>query len=278
MYMTMYHKIILLIIVSIISFSCSKKEVEISDNSKTDGFKIYYEAIKAMDENDFFYAASKFAEAELILPKIEYSAKALLMSSYCYYTINFYPESLEGLEKFIVKYPASKDIPYAHYLMAISFYEQILDETKDIAPLIKTKEKILFYIKTFPDSEYAMDLKFKLDLVNNQLGAKELYIAKYYIKQQKWIAAINRLKIIVKDYDQTIFIEEALHRLVEVYYRLGLEEEANAAAATLGYNYNSSEWYEQSYKLLNKKYVIKKKKKKSKENSLIERTIKKILN
>ena len=136
-----------------------------------------------------------------------------------------------------------------------------------------------FYLKKFPDTEYALDLRFKLDLINNQLAAKEMYVAKYYIKSQKWIPAINRLKLIVDDYSETIYIEEALHRLVEVYYKVGLEEEAKVAAALLGYNYNSSKWYEQSYKIINSEYKIKKLDNKKKKNlGLIKRTIKKILN
>ena len=177
------------------------------------------------------------------------------------------------------KYPADKNIPYAYYLLVIVYYEQILDESKDIAPLLVSKEKINNFLEKYSDTEYALDLKFKLDLINNQLAAKELYVAKYYIETKKWIPAINRLKTIVRDYDETIFIEEALHRLVEVYYMVGLEEEAKTTAALLGYNYNSSEWYQQSYKLLNKDYKIPKKKiiEKDKDKGIIKRTIKKIL-
>ena len=162
-------------------------------------------------------------------------------------------------------------------MLNIILYEQILDEKKDILPLIKSKKNFNLYIKKYPNTEYALDLKFKLDLINNQLAAKELYVAKYYMETKKWIPAINRLKIIVNDYSETIFIEEALHRLVEVYYRVGLENEATSAAALLGYNYNSSEWYEKSYKLLNKDYKIKKNQKKKMTDGLIKRTIKKIL-
>ena len=139
------------------------------------------------------------------------------------------------------------------------------------------KRKIESYIKKFPDTDYAIDLKFKLDLVINQLAAKELSIARYYIKNEKWIPAINRLKIIVEDYDKTIFVEEALHRLVEIYYKIGLEDEAKNAAVLLGYNYNSSEWYEKSYKILNKDYDPINIKKDNEDESLIKRTIKKIL-
>ena len=163
-------------------------------------------------------------------------------------------------------------------MITISYYERILDEERDITPLLKSKEKIFFFLENYPNTEYALDLKFKLDLINNQLAAKELFIAKYYIETQKWIAAINRLKTIVEIYSETIFIEEALHRLTEIYYKIGLVEEAEATVALLGYNYNSGEWYERSYKILNKNYQIKKKKKnEKKDDGLIKRTIKRIL-
>ena len=147
---------------------------------------------------------------------------------------------------------------------------------KDLKPVITTKQKILSYIEDYPDTVYAIDLKFKLNLVNNQLAAKEIYIARYYMKTQKWIPAINRLKTVVKDYDETIFIEEALHRLVEIYYKIGLVDEAKRTAKILGYNYNSSEWYEKSYSILKKEYKIKIDKK-DEEDGLIKKVIEKIL-
>ena len=139
-------------------------------------------------------------------------------------------------------------------------------------------KKIQRLIKKYPNTDYSLDLKFKLSLIQNQLAAKELFVAKYYIQTQKWIAAINRLKTIVENYNETIFIEEALHRLTEIYYNIGLVEEAEATVALLGYNYNSGEWYERSYKILNKNYQIKKKEKsKKRDDGLIKRTIKRIL-
>ena len=275
----MLSKIISSLLLIILLVSCFKKEPEINIPADQDkSFEIYKEAVEAMNRGDYFYASKKFSEAEPILPRIEFSAKASLMSSYCLYLINFYPEATANLERFINQYPADKNVAYAHYLIAIVLYEQILDEKKDINPLIQSKEKIEFFLKNFPDTEYALDLKFKMDLINNQLAAKEMYVAKYYIATQKWIPAINRLKIIVEDFSETVFIEEALHRLVEVYYTVGLENEAKAAAAILGYNYNSSEWYAQSYKVLNKTYQIPKKSDIKKNDGLIKRTIKKILN
>ena len=241
-----------------------------------EAIKIYQEGLDGMLEGNFLYASRKFSEAEGMLPQIDWASKSALMSSYCLYNINFYQEAVLNLERFIRIYPASPYISYAHYLIAISYYEQILDEDKDIQPLLISKKKIEVYLERFPDTDYAIDLKFKLDLIINQLASKELLIARYYIKNEKWIPAINRLKTIVEKYDKTIFIEEALHRLVEIYYKIGLENEAKSAAALLGYNYNSSEWYERSYKILNKNYKpiqIDKKK----DTSLIKRTIKKIL-
>ena len=274
----MYQKFIYSILIIFLITSCSKEELELNiPADKEKSFVIYKEAVDAMNSGQYFLASKKFSEAEPILPKINFSAKASLMSSYCLYMINFYPEATANLERFISQYPADKNLAYAHYLIAISLYEQILDEKKDINPLIKSKEKIEYFLKNFSETEYSLDLKFKMDLINNQLAAKEMYVAKFYVTNQKWIPAINRLKVIVNDYSETVFIEEALHRLVEVYYRVGLTEEAKGAAIILGYNYNSSEWYKQSYKILNKNYKITEKENPKKNIGLIKRTLKKIL-
>ena len=164
-------------------------------------------------------------------------------------------------------------------MLAIIQYEQISDEKKDLKPLLKANERIDFFLKRYPDSDYAIDLLFKKDLIQNQLAAKELFIAKFYISTQKWVPAIQRLKLIVSDYDKTIYIEEALHRLVEIHYHIGLKQEAEKYAKILGYNYNSSKWFEQSYKILNKEYKPKKIVKDNKnkdENSLFKKVIKMI--
>ena len=278
----MYQKIFLIIFVFLFISYCSKKE-ELSNKPPdlNQSYEIYKEGLDAMNNGDFFFAANKFSEAEKILPVVEHSAKALLMSSYCYYVINFHEEAISSLENFLRKYPADKNVKYASYLIALSNYEQILDEKKDLNPLLKTKKLIESYIKNYPDTDYTLDLKFKLDLIKNQLAAKEVYVAKYYIETQKWIPAINRLKIVIKDYDETIYVEEALHRLVEIYFNLGLIGEAEKTAKILGYNYNSSKWYENSYLLLNKDYKKERsrleKKSKKEEKGLVKRTIDKIL-
>ena len=196
------------------------------------------------------------------------------MASYSLYAINFYGQAEENIKRFINVYPVDENIIYAHYLLAIIYYEQI-QEKKDIGPLLKAEKQINFFINNYPNTEYANDLKFKYDLIQNQLAAKELYVAKYYISVKKWAPAINRLKKILSKYDKTVFIEEALHRLVEVHYYLGLEQEAKKYATLLGYNYNSSEWFERSYKILNKDYKINKKVSpaQSKEKSLIKKII-----
>ena len=278
----MYRKIFFIFFIFLFITECSKKEeISVKPPDDKESYKIYGQALEAMNEREFFFAAQKFSEAEKILPVVEHSAKALLMSSFCYYTINFHEEAISSLEYFLKKYPADENIQYASYLVALSNYEQILDEKKDIVPLLKTKKLIEEYIKKYPNTDYTLDLKFKLGLIQNQLAAKEIYIAKFYIKTQKWIPAINRLKIVVNDYAETIFIEEALHRLVEIYYNLGLIDEAKKTANILGYNYNSSKWYENSYALLNKDYqkVQKNLKKtlKEKEQGLVRKTINKIL-
>lgn len=271
-----------LIFVIFFTLSCSKKE-EIIYNPSTnkDPYKLYKEGLEAFDQNNFFFANKKFSEAELNFKVIELAAKSAIMSSFSLYGINFYNEAEENLKRFLKIYPSDKHVLYANYLLAIIYYEQIDDEKKDLQPLLKADKQIKFFLQTYPDSEYASDLKFKLDLINNQLAAKEMYIAKYYVKTQKWVPAINRLKIIVKKYDNTIFIEEALHRLVEIHYHIGLEEEAKKYANILGYNYNSSQWFEQSYKVLNKEYNIKKIKKnnsnkEAQEKNLFKKIIKMI--
>jgi outer membrane protein assembly factor BamD len=256
-------------------FSCSKKNSKISSTVEEENVILdtYTEAVEALKKGDAFYAGKKFREVEALAPQTEWASKASLMASYADYSRNAYSNSVASLERHINMYPADKNIPYAHYLIAICFYEQILDEKKDLKPLLKAKEKFEFIIQNYPETDYATDGRFKIDLIIDQLAAKEMSIARYYIKTEKWIPALNRLKLVVEKYDKTVFVEEALHRLVEINYRLGLEKEAKEAAAILGYNYQSGEWYERSYKVFNKKYKPKKIKK-EKRMGLVRRKIK----
>ena len=269
-------KIFIFIVSTILLISCSKENPDYQLKPKVDPYKIYNEAYEAFEKGDYFYAQKKFLEVELSIEKIEVASKASIMASYSLYSINFYDEALENLNKYLKKYPANKEAIYAEYLIAIIYFEQIKDETKDAEPINEAKQRIDYFLKKYPNTEYALDLKFKNDLIINQLAAKELYVAKYYISVQKWIPAINRLKIIVEKYDQTIFIEEALYRLVEINYFIGLKKEAEKYASILGYNYNSSEWHKQSYKILNKNYKFLKKNKVKKKDNLIKKIINKI--
>ena len=259
-------------------YSCSNSNENLiyKPTENLDPFKLYEDGLIAFKKNDYFFADKKFSEAELNFKDVELAAKSAIMSSYSLYGINYYDEALENLERYLKVYPADKNVIYAHYLTAIIYYEQISDEKKDLQPLINANKKINFFIEKYPRSEYAIDLKFKKDLIENQLAAKELYVAKYYISTQKWVPAINRLRIIVDKFDKTIFIEEALHRLVEIHYYLGLENEATKYAKILGYNYNSSDWFKASYKIMNKDYKIIKKEK-LKESKKSDNFIKKII-
>ncbi len=252
-------KIFSTLIVIISLLSCSKNnELVYEPTSKVDPYKLYEEGLEAFNENQFFFASKKFSEAELNFIDVDLAAKSAIMSSFSLYGINFYSDAVENLRRYLKNYPADKNVVYAQYLLSIIYFEQISDEKKDLKPLLDAKKQIDFFINTYPETDYAIDLKFKKDLIINQLAAKELFVAKYYISTQKWIPAINRLKKIVDTYDTTIFVEEALHRLVEINYHIGLEDEAKSYAKILGYNYNSSKWYEQSYKVLNKDYKYKK--------------------
>ena len=257
----MLKKILIILFISVIFYSCSnknKKDLVVAPSDYENILAIYKEGAEALREGDNFYASKKFREAENLFPQSSWAPKAALMASYSLYSVNFYSDSIFSLERYLQNYPFDKNVVYAHYLIAMCYFEQILDEKKDLAPVLKAKEKIEFVINNYPNTDYANDAQYKLDLIIDQLAAKEMYIGRYYIKVEKWIAAINRFKTVVKDYEKTVYIEEALHRLVEIYYRIGLIEEAEKIAKVLGYNYESGEWYKNSYKVFNKKYETKK--------------------
>ena len=274
----MFKKVPIIILFLIALSSCSKKQEEIiyQPLEKTNPYELYKEGLASFEKNDFFFANKKFSEAELNFEETEFAAKSAIMSIFSLYGLNFYEEANENLDRYFKTYPADKNIIYAHFLQAVIYFEQISDEKKDLKPLLQANKKIDFFLKNYPNTEYAIDLRFKKDLIQNQIAAKELYVAKYYISIKKWVPAIQRLKIIVNKYNKTIFIEEALHRLVEIHYHLGLESEAKKYANILGYNYNSSEWFEQSYKILNKNYEFTNNKVIKKDDSWYKKIIKKI--
>ena len=231
----------------------------------------YQAGVKALESGDVYYAAKKFNEAELLYPQSEWASKAILMAAYAFYTQAYYSSAAEELDRFIKKYPKNPNLDYAYYLLAICHYESIIDEKKDLKPLLQAKKSFILVIEKFPLTDFALDAKYKLGLINDLLAAKEMYIARHYIKKEKWIPAINRLKVIVDQYDTTVYIEEALHRLVEVHYRIGLISEAKKYANTLGYNYLSSQWYKESYRVFNKNYTINRKTSKKEKKRLRDR-------
>ncbi len=263
------------IILFIFLSSCSNKEKEISlieeINQNEEMAATYKEAYLALEETDYYFAAKKFLEAELLYPQSTWAAKSVLMASYSYYLQNFYAEALSNLERYLNTYPTDENLAYAHYLIAMCSYEMIEDEKRDTAPLILAKDKFLFIKKKYPNTDFASDAKFKIEFINDILASKEMYLGRHYIKKEKWIAAINRFQNVIKDYEETIFIEEAIHRLVEINYKLGLVEESNKYAKLLGYNYLSSEWYKKSYKIFNQEYIIQQEPKKKKKKGVIKK-------
>jgi len=242
----------------IVLMSCSSKKEQISilddENLELQMIDAYKEAYKELEKGDAIYAAKKFNEAELLFPQSEWAPKSVLLSAYSFYSQNYYEDALSELNRFFKKYPKHPNTDYAHFLYAMCYYENIIDEKKDLEPLLISKKRFDFIVLNYPDTDFAQDAKFKINLINDVLASKEIYLGKYYLKKKKWVAAINRFKNILEFYSTTIYVEEALHRLVETNYKIGLIQEAEKYASLLGYNYKSSEWYEQSYKIFNKDY------------------------
>ncbi len=264
--------IIGLFVLTFFLISCTKnvqKKSLITENElELQVSEAYNEGIKSLEAGDVLFAAKKFNEVELLFPQSEWAPKSALMAAYSYYSKDYYVDAIAETQRFIKVYPLYKNIDYAHYILSLSYYEQIVDETKDLQSIILAKKNFEILINKFPNSSYVLDSKFKLDLINDVLAAKEMYVGMYYFEKKKWIPAINRFRAVVDNYDTTIYVEEALHRLVEVHYTIGLKDEAKKYAQLLGYNYKSSEWYEKSYKLFNKSYKKNKAKIKKKKSIL----------
>ena len=252
---------------------CSKNKkieiVEIKDDQIEDQMiKAYREGIDAFEDRSYIEAAKKFNEAEILFPQSEWAPKSALMAAYAYYSDDYNNRAISELKNFFKKYPNDPKTSYAHYLLAMSYYNKIIDEKKDLEPLKNSKKQFKYIIKNYPNTEFSLDSKFKLDLINEMIASKEMYIARHYIQKEKWIPAINRLKFIVTEFDDTIFIEEALHRLVEIYYKIGLEDESRKYAVLLGHNYPEGDWYKSTYKVHKKEYKIQDIKKKNKKSTL----------
>ena len=264
-----------LILIILFCFSCSKKEIKksvINEKSlELQVYEAYEEGVESLEKGDVLFAAKKFNEAEILFPQSDWAPKSALMAAYSYYIQDYYGDAISELIRFKRVYPKHKNLDYVNYLLAMCYYEQIVDEKKDLQAILKAKESFLFILENYPNSEFALDVEFKINLINDILAAKEMYLGRYYVEKRKWIPAINRFRTVVDNYDTTIYVEESLHRLVEVYYILGLKDEAEKYANILGYNYGSSKWYEMTYSVFNEKYVTRKIKKNKSKSSIINK-------
>ena len=273
---------IFFIIIFLFLVSCSNKPKQKSliteENLELQTIEAYNEGLKALKEGDALFAAKKFNEVEILFPQSELAPKSALMAAYSYYNQDYLDDSIAELDRFIRVYPLHINLDYAYYLMAISYYEKIVDEKKDLQSIINAKKNFEIVINNFPNTDFAIDSEFKLDLISDILASKEMYLGRYYFDKKKWIPAINRFRNVIDDYQTTIYVEEALHRLVEIYFILGLKDESEKYAKLLGYNYNSSKWYEMSYSVFNKNYELKKKKLNNKKRNILLNKFRSLLN
>ena len=213
--------------------------------------QLYNEAQDLLEDGDARRAGQAFEEVERQHPYSQWATRAQLMSAFAYYEANAYDEAIAAAERFIELHPGHQDVPYAYYLIGISYYERISDVGRDQK---MTEEALAAFdelLRRFPDSEYARDAELKADLARDHLAGKEMSIGRYYLRRAQYVAAINRFRNVVDRYQTTTHVAEALHRLTEAYLALGLQQEAQKNAAVLGYNFPGSEWYMDSYALLN---------------------------
>jgi len=268
-------KLIFLLALLISGTSCSKdigKKSNINEKSlDLQVLEAYQEGMKSLKGGDVLFAAKKFNEAEILFPQSDWAPKSALMAAYSYYSQDYFGDAIAELDRFIKIYPQHENLDYAYYILAICYYEQIVDEKKDLQSIMSAKKNFDIILKKYPNTDYSQDSEFKIDLINDILAAKEMYVGRYYFDKKKWIPAINRFRAVIDNYETTIYTEEALHRLVEVYYMLGLKDEAKKYAKLLSYNYQSSEWYEKSYAVFNKTYKKNKKNRVKKKNIIIRK-------
>ena len=277
--MKYFFKFLLILSISLLVNCSGKKEKEVDIKGldlEAEMIEAYNEGLKALDEGDVLFAAKNFNAVENLYPQSIWAPRSVLMAAYSYYTQDYYGDAISELKRFIRNYPANDNLDYAYFLLGICYYELIVDEKKDLSSLLNSKKYFDIVIKKYPNTDFALDAKFKLDLIANILASKEIYIGKYYMSKKKWIPAINRFRNVVNNYEKTEYVEEAIHRLVEVNYMIGLENEAKKYAALLGYNYQSSEWYKESYRVFNKDYEDPKDKIKKNKQNVIIRNFKKL--
>ena len=277
--MKYFFKFLLILSISFLVNCGGKKEKEVDIKGfdlEAEMIEAYNEGLKALEEGDVLFAAKNFNAVENLYPQSIWASRSVLMAAYSYYTQDYYGDAISELKRFIRNYPANDNLDYAYFLLGTCYYELIVDEKKDLSSLLNSKKYFDIVIKKYPNTDFALDAKFKLDLIANILASKEIYIGKYYMSKKKWIPAINRFKNVVNNYEKTEYVEEAIHRLVEVNYIIGLENEAKKYATLLGYNYQSSEWYKESYRVFNKDYEDPKDKIKKNKQNVIFRNFKKL--
>ena len=279
--MKIFFTILIVISLSFLTGCNNKKKEEIvldSRDLESQMMEAYNKGIKALEDGDVLFAAKNFNIVENIYPQSIWAPRSLLMAAYSYYSQDYYGDAISELNRFIKNYPENKNTPYAYFLLATCYYELIIDEKKDLSSIVKSKKYFDIIIENYPNTDFALDAKFKLLLIDNILASKEIYVGKYYLDKKKWIPAMNRFKNVVKNYQETEYVEEAIHRLVEINYILGLENEAKKYAVLLGYNYKSSKWYKESYRVFNKEYKNPKEQIKKDKGSKIIKKFKELFN
>lgn len=247
-------RILLISLLTLTLVACgSKKDDETaeSDTPSQPVETLYNEAMDKLNEGDFKSATTAFEEVERQYPYSEWAVRSELMAAFAQYRFGKYDQAIGILESFVKEHPSHKDAAYAYYLRGMCYYEQITDVGRDQQITEQARDALEEVIKRFPDTTYARDARLKLDLVADHLAGKEMEIGRYYEKQQEYISAINRFRVVAEKFQTTSHVPEALHRLVECYLKLGVTEQANRYASVLGYNYPSSEWYKDTYALMN---------------------------
>jgi outer membrane protein assembly factor BamD len=227
--------------------ACSEEEPEYVERPVEE---LYNEAMDMMEVRNFEGAVTAFEEVDRQHPYSVWATKAQLMSAYVYYRADRYDEAIIALDRFIDLHPGNRDIAYAYYLRAVSYYEQIVDVGRDQKITRLALDALRDVLRRFPNTEYARDSQLKLDLTQDHLAGKEMAIGRFYQRREEHLAAINRFRSVIRIYETTTHVPEALHRLVESYVALGIVEEAERTASVLGYNFPGSDWYANSYALI----------------------------
>jgi outer membrane protein assembly factor BamD len=235
--------------------------------------QLYNQGARRLDARDYDTAILLFAEVERQHPYSEWARKSMVMSAYASYQTRDYTTAVSAAERYLALHPGGSEAEYAYYLIALCYFDQIIDVGRDQATTERARTALNDIIRRFPDSEYAKDANLKLDMVNDQLAGKEMTVGRWYLRSNQTLSAINRFRNVVDTYQTTSHTPEALHRLVEAYLTLGLKDQALAAGATLGYNYPETDWYKMSYRLLTNEGVDLEAIDASEKRTLIQRII-----